>query len=189
MDKKANVILGAGFIAFAIILFPMAGYAATGTSDTSSKTASTTAAKAKALISMEKETTAEAAPSQESVQFQKKMANLSQDKLIEPPAPKAEPEAQSEPEKPKPVKRTTSGIVTGISPQGIAIEYAVDKKEGGREVWLNYGDVADKNSLSDIGEGDTVNAVFDEYPDRRKMLTDITLERKKPKERAEAEEI
>ena len=90
-----------------------------------------------------------------------------------------------------PVKRETTGTVTGISHQGIAVEYGQDKKTGGREVWIPFSEKAKRSGalkdLSGLEVGDKVGAVYDEYPDMTKQLTQITLLKKKPKEK-ESEE-
>ena len=104
-------------------------------------------------------------------------------------APAAKPPAASEPEKPVAVEKERQGIVTGKSPQGLAIEYAVDKKEGGQEVWLNYGEGVQASDFSEIEEGDTVNAVYDETEGaRQRSVKKIALIHKKPKEPATFEE-
>jgi len=103
---------------------------------------------------------------------------------------KEEKEEVVDPNAPKPVIKRTSGTVTGINNQGIAIEYAEDKDKGGMEFWINFDKKVQKagglRELSGLGIGDTVNAVYDEYPNKAKKLTEITLLKKKPKEKGAA---
>ena len=104
---------------------------------------------------------------------------------------KGKEEEAVDPNAPKPGKRETTGTVTGISHQGIAVEYGQDKKTGGREVWIPFSEKAKRSGalkdLSGLEVGDKVGAVYDEYPDMTKQLTQITLLKKKPKEK-ESEE-
>ena len=99
----------------------------------------------------------------------------------------AKEEGAVDPNAPKPVKRETAGIVTGINSRGIGVEYAQDKKAGGREVWIPFSEKAKRSGalkdLSGLEVGDKVGAVYDEYPDLTKQLTRITLLKKKPTEK------
>ncbi len=100
------------------------------------------------------------------------------------------PNPDPEWEKSSPVEKETQGIVTGVSAQGIAVEYAVSKKEGGQEIWFNYTTgikLVGINGLSELGEGDKVKVAYSEAPDNRRLISEITLVRKKPKERAESQ--
>jgi hypothetical protein len=99
------------------------------------------------------------------------------------------PEAEAE-EVPM-VELDKKGTVTGVSRQGFAVEYAVDKKAGGMEVWFNYGEgmkLAGMESVSELGEGDQVFVVYDQAPNNTKHVKEITLLKKKPAEQAEPAE-
>lgn len=137
-----------------------------------------------------------AASSPESIAFQKKIENLSQDKLIEAPAVKAVPrkevatKAIPKPEEPKPVKKAITGKVTGINGQGLAVEYAQDEDSGGKEFWIDFDrKVKEAGGLKEtagLDVGDKVNAVYHEYPNMSKRLIQVKLLKKKPAEKEEA---
>ena len=192
-----------------LALFPIMGYAADSTQSDSSTPFSRSVAAGKAvskraLSSRETVTTpvaetnptVAAAPSSESMQFQRKMANLSQekptqDKLIEASVRKEAPvTAVPKPEEPKPIKRNIVGTVTGINDQGIAIEYASSAEKGGMEYWINFDKKVQKagglKGVSGLEVGDKVSAIYNEYPNKAKKLTEITLRKKKTKETEEA---
>ncbi len=81
--------------------------------------------------------------------------------------------------------QTTQGTVTGRSAQGVAVEYAVDKKEGGHEIWFNYTEgikLVGLKELSELQEGDTVSVTYKTAPDNRRLVQEVALVRKKPKE-------
>ena len=82
-------------------------------------------------------------------------------------------------------EKKTRGTVTGVNGQGFAVEYAVDKKEGGMEIWFNYNEgmkLIGIHGSSELEEGDAVKVTYDETPSHRRIIKEIELIRKKPEE-------
>lgn len=78
--------------------------------------------------------------------------------------------------------KTVQGLVTGVSRQGIAIEYGSDPKQGGLEIWFNYVEgmkYSGFEDLSQLAEGDTVGVEYKEAADHRKLVDKLTLVAKK----------
>ncbi len=212
-----------------LALFPIAGHAATDTSDTTAGTQSESstplsraieagkAASKRALSSKAKAASAEAVPAKvektEPTDFQKKIAAIAQGETsgtgntLSDFATKAAPVAkkvvkkeenakakapETEAEKVPMVEIAKKGTITGVSRQGFALEYAVDKKAGGMEIWFNYGEgmkLGGMGDASELGEGDTVYVVYDQAPNNSRHVKEISLLQKKPAEPAEAEEM
>ena len=81
--------------------------------------------------------------------------------------------------------KVTNGTVTGAASYGLAVEYATDAKTGGHEIWFNYAKgvkFSGVRSGSDLQEGDTVSVVYGESEARQRLVKQVTLIRKKPKE-------
>ncbi len=79
--------------------------------------------------------------------------------------------------------------MTGVNRQGIAVEYAVNKKEGSQEIWFNYVEgmkLIGVKAASEFGEGDTVEVVYTEAPGNLRRVKGIVLIQKKPKELPES---
>jgi hypothetical protein len=92
---------------------------------------------------------------------------------------------EAEAEKIPMAEMTTKGTVTGVSPQGFALEYGIDKKAGSMEIWFNYNDgikFSGMGSAGELGEGDTVFVVYDQAPNKVRIVKEMTLLKKKPKE-------
>ena len=87
------------------------------------------------------------------------------------------------------VTQQTKGTVTGAAKYGLAVE-TVDPKKGGMEYWFNYTKgihLTGLRALSDIQEGDTVSATFKETKDNHRLIKELALVQKKPKETAQSE--
>jgi len=82
------------------------------------------------------------------------------------------------------VEKETEGTITGVNNMGIAVEYAVDKKEGGYEIWFNYTQgikLEGVENLSEFAVGDTVKVSYREDADKRRVIKEMKLLRKKQK--------
>ena len=87
------------------------------------------------------------------------------------------------------IEKKTKGVVTGVSKQGFAVQYAADAKEGGKEIWFNFAEkmeLVKMKDTSELGEGDMVSVLYGEMPDHRKLVKKIELIKKKPEEKKSA---
>ena len=88
----------------------------------------------------------------------------------------------------------TEGTVSGVSNLGLAIEYAVDMKDGGaaKEIWLNFGEKVEYRGFQQdppgIVIGDKVRAVYDESADNHRYIKEVVLIQKMPEAPAETPE-
>jgi hypothetical protein len=112
----------------------------------------------------------------------KKTSSAKKSEKAKSPAP------ETEAEKVPMVEMEKKGTVTGTSRQGFALEYGVDKKAGGMEIWFNYGEdmkLGRMQSTSELEMGDTVHVVYDQAPNKSRRVKEITLLKKKPRESEE----
>jgi len=87
--------------------------------------------------------------------------------------------------------KSTQGTVTGKSVWGMAVEYGTDKKDGGLEIWFNFSKgikLVGLKELKEIEEGDTVSVTYKTGADNHKLITEVALIEKKPKEAPAAPE-
>ena len=84
--------------------------------------------------------------------------------------------------------KEVKGVVMGSAKYGIAVEYASDPKAGGKEIWFNYTKGVSFKGVKaplEINEGDTVSVTYKEAADKRRLVEEVTLVQRKPKESAE----
>lgn len=93
----------------------------------------------------------------------------------------AENQENAVPEVPM-VEKRTEGMVTGVSAQGLAVEYALTA-ESSKEIWIDFGNEISYRGMSDKSElvvGDVVQVIYGETPDAKKFVKEIIMVKKAP---------
>lgn len=166
---------------FMLGLFPIAGFAATGTSDAAVKAAATTA-------NVTAKTAAAAVPAKSPA---KVAANPAESKKMFPgPQTKVKktweeklPDLDPELEKLEGEEKSYQGIVTGAGFNGIAVSAQKLRADAPDEMWFDYVKglrLSGVSRLAELQMGDTVKVSYKVTQDGRRFSKGITLVRKAP---------